>query len=438
MNPEKLRVLHIHSTDGGGGGGLVAYHLMEEYCKLGIDSELYVGNIKLSNDPRVKYLSRKVELINKVNNLLPFPRKVKAAFRIALYNLTSMKIIAYKLSGKEYRNIFGTEKNLKKLLELKPDIVHCHNLHSNYFDLSALISLSRSVTTVVTLHDAWMLTGHCAHYFDCMRWKEGCGNCLNLSVYPAVFKDATAYNWRKRKEIYKQCKLYVTAPSSWILNSAHESILEYGIITSAVIPNGIDLNIFHPGDSKISRSILSLPTDRHIIVFAASGLKKGNFKDYQTLHKSLEILGSSNTDVLCLALGDSGDTETIGTSVELRFIPFISDPNIVAEYYRAADVYVHPAKADTFPTSVIEAEACGLPVIASAVCGIPEQIEEGTTGYLVPVGDAEQMARRIIELKENSTLRERMGSNAAKLAKERYDQKIMVDKYLNFYKEIMK
>ena len=151
----------------------------------------------------------------------------------------------------------------------------------------------------------------------------------------------------------------------------------------------------------------------------------------------MNILSSSRQDVLCLALGDSGDTEFIGDSVEIRFIPFIADAMFVAEYYQASDVYVHPAKADTFPTSVIEAEACGLPVVASAVSGIPEQIVDGETGYLVSSGDAEMMAEMILQLKENIMLREIMGENAAKLAKERYDDKVMVERYLEYYRDVV-
>ena len=93
-------------------------------------------------------------------------------------------------------------------------------------------------------------------------------------------------------------------------------------------------------------------------------------------------------------------------------------------------------KADKFPTSVIEAETCGLPVVASAVCGIPEQIVDGETGYLVPSGDAERMAEKILQLKEDAALREMMGWNAAEQAKERYDDKVMVERYLEFYRRI--
>ena len=432
-----MRVIQIHSTDGGGGGGLVAYHLMERLCEMGHESELYVGEVKLSTDMRVKYLSRRIELANKLANILPFPSKIKAGIRLLVTNITSPKALSKLISGKEYTCVYNTKKHLKKILKEKPDIIHCHNLHNNYFDLDALVYLSQHVPTVITLHDAWLLTGHCAHFFDCEKWKTGCGDCSNLSVYPAIIKDATEYNWRKRTEIYQNCKLYVTAPSKWILDAAHESMLNVGIVKSTVISNGIDLNVFCPGTRDVARETLGLPKDRFIIIFSASGLKRNDFKDYQCIRETLGILGSSGEDILCLALGDSGNPDFIGESVEIRFIPFISDVKIVAQYYQAADVYVHPAKADTFPTSLIEAEACGLPIVASAVRGIPEQVVEGGAGFLVPRGDANKIAERILQLKENVKLRERMGENAARLAKERYDDKVMVERYLEYYQTLL-
>ena len=96
-------------------------------------------------------------------------------------------------------------------------------------------------------------------------------------------------------------------------------------------------------------------------------------------------------------LGEASPPERIG-DVEIRFVPYLKDPRKVARYYQAADLYLHPARADTFPTTILEALACGIPVVATAVGGIPEQVMEGQTGFLVPVGDARALARRVIDL----------------------------------------
>jgi glycosyltransferase involved in cell wall biosynthesis len=120
--------------------------------------------------------------------------------------------------------------------------------------------------------------------------------------------------------------------------------------------------------------------------------------------------------------------------VAIRFVPFQKDPQQVARYYQAADLYLHPARADTFPTTILEALACGTPVVASAVGGIPEQVVEGRTGFLVPVGDARALAGRVLDLLADEGLRLRMGRQAAEDAAQRFGLERMVGEYLAFYR----
>jgi len=106
-------------------------------------------------------------------------------------------------------------------------------------------------------------------------------------------------------------------------------------------------------------------------------------------------------------------------------------------YYQAADIYVHPARAETFPTTVLEALACGTPVVASRVGGIPEQVVEGKTGFLVSVGDAREMAGRILGLLADGDLRQEIGRLAAEDAARRFGLERMVKGYLDAYQEIL-
>ncbi|WP_292517443.1 glycosyltransferase [Methanoculleus sp.] len=318
-----------------------------------------------------------------------------------------------------------------------PDILHCHNLHGGYFDLRALPHLSHQVPTVLTLHDAWLLSGHCAHSFGCERWKTGCGDCPALSIYPAIRKDATAYNWQRKAEIYRMSRLYVVTPCRWLMDKVEESMLKPGIVASGVIPNGVDLGIFHPADRAEARRELGLPHGAKVLLFAANGIRKNIWKDYRTLQSTLEMIAKTGTKVLCIALGEAAPPERI-SNIEIRFIPYQKDPRKVACYYQAADLYLHPARADTFPNTVLEALACGTPVVASAVGGIPEQIVEGRTGFLVPVGDARAMAGRVLELLEDEELRQRMGWEAAEDAARRFGLERMAREYLAFYRTILK
>ena len=121
-------------------------------------------------------------------------------------------------------------------------------------------------------------------------------------------------------------------------------------------------------------------------------------------------------------------------------------------YFQAADVYVHPARVDTFPTAVLQALACGTPVIATDVGGIPEQVKPlsgnlaqlpslptigKATGVLVPPGDLPRMAEAMRALLRKPELREALGDNAAKDARERFDLRKQVDEMLGWYQQIL-
>jgi glycosyltransferase involved in cell wall biosynthesis len=150
--------------------------------------------------------------------------------------------------------------------------------------------------------------------------------------------------------------------------------------------------------------------------------------------------------VLFVALGDNGPPERIGKA-EIRFIPRINSPVDVVSYYQASDLYLHAARADTFPRSVLEALACGTPVIATGVGGIPEQINSlnnqsrcngaNATGIIVPRADPRAMAEGIETLLTNDILRQNLSENAIKDVSNRFDLTKQADCYLDWYRDIL-
>ncbi|HBH80275.1 MAG TPA: group 1 glycosyl transferase [Nitrospira sp.] len=345
--------------------------------------------------------------------------------------------------GRDHFN-FPETWRLLALSPADPDILHCHNLHGGwlsrggYFDLRALPELCRTIPTIITLHDTWMLSGHCAYTLGCERWKTGCGHCPDLSIYPAISRDGTAENWQRKRDIYAACRLYVSTPSRWLLHQVEQSILAPAIIQGRVIPNGVDLSHFCPGSQRVARTARGLPQDAAILLFVANQAKSNMFKDYRTVERCAITTAAryQHRKVLLLVLGEQGEP-VVFENGEVQFIAFQRDANILAQYYQAADVYVHAAKSDTFPNTVLEALACGLPVVATAVDGIPEQIEESQSGYLVQAGDADTMASRVIQLLSSEGLRTSMGTTAADIASRSFGIQRQVQAYLDWYEQIL-
>jgi glycosyltransferase involved in cell wall biosynthesis len=176
-------------------------------------------------------------------------------------------------------------------------------------------------------------------------------------------------------------------------------------------------------------------------VLLATGvqIRENIWKDYQTLREAVARAAErlEGQDVLLIALGEDAPPERIGQA-NVRFVPFQKDSEAVARYYQAADIYVHAARAETFPTGVLEAMACGIPVAATAVGGIPEQVEEARTGFLVPAGDAAGLATRITQLLSDHDLKQGMGLLAAESARQRFGLDQQVNAYLDWYHELVR
>lgn len=344
-----------------------------------------------------------------------------------------------RLRGVEDWNLPASWRVLELAPE-RPDLIHAHNLHSfrgsaGHFDLRALALLSRAVPVVLTLHDAWLTTGHCAHSLGCGRWENGCGDCPDLTLYPPVRRDATAENWRRKKEVFAVSRLYVTAPCKWLLDRAERSMLAPAIAQSRVIANGIDRTVFTPGSKAHARVRLGLPGDAHILLYAGQTIKAGSYRDFPTLKWTVaKVAERLRGKVLLIALGENLPAEPCGAA-EIRFVPFLADRNYVADHYRAADVYVHPARAETFPTTILEAMACATPVVATNVGGIPEQVSS-ETGMLVPAGDAEAMAAATVRILMDAGLAQRLGDSAAERVRHAFDLDSQADKYLDWFETI--
>lgn len=459
-----LRILQVCTADRAGGAERSAWNLYQAYKNRGHESWLAVGT-KRTEDPDVLLIpnNRRSNLWKCLcehvqERLQPFEESMRGVWRMRewLRTWSNPWVQVQRSLGMEEFDFPGT-RQLLSLPPRRPDIVHCHNLHGGYFDLRVLPRLSHDVPVIINLRDAWLLSGHCAHSFDCDRWKTGCGRCPDLAIYPAIERDATAFNWRRKRDIFARSRLYVTAPSHWLMRRVEESILAPSIVKSRVIPNGVDFSIFHPRDRQAVRTVLGIAHDAKVLLFTANGIRQNIWKDYATMKAAVATVAQRlhGQDLMFIALGEEGPPERIGQA-QVLFVPYQKDRSDVARYFQAADLYVHAARAEVCPLTVIEALACGTPVVATGIGGIPEQVKglelsqfnlwdsglnrygaNEATGVLVPGGDGQAMAVGIERLLRDETLRRRLSENAALDAAKRFDLQGQVDGFLSWYYEIV-
>ncbi len=447
-----MNILQVNSVDAPGGAAKVAWQLFQGCQMLGHDARLAVAH-KRSDEPNVLQLPEIPDHAwsqwcdRATQKLQPWNGQgIGVGRMISLINTCSRprrKIGAW-LGHEDF--FAPATQQLPQLGSQSPDIIHAHNLHGCglpnnhcYFDLRVLPWLSRRYPVMISLHDAWLLSGHCSHSFGCDRWQVGCGHCPDLLIPPAIQRDATRFNWRRKQRIYRQSRLYIGTPCRWMMNNVEKSMLAGGIVESRIIPYGIDQDLFYPAhDRRSIRSSLNLPEDAYILLTTGNAMRNNPAKDYETMRAALIQVGEQLPDkklIFLVLAGSETSSERLGC-LDVRFIGYQSEA-IVADYYRAADIYIHAAKIDTFPLSVLEALSCGTPVVATQVGGIPEQIQHGSTGFLSPLGDAQSLAQQVITLLQDRNLCHQMGQQAAIVAQRKYSLHQMIQSYVDWYIDIL-
>jgi glycosyltransferase involved in cell wall biosynthesis len=398
------RVTILNTSDVGGGAERIAMTLLDGFAELGTDTWLAVGR-KQSNHPRVVslYESPRVDYRVRTTRL----RRARAEVRRPVDTAIGLEDFNHPYS-----------RLVPQLSGSRPDLLFCNNLHGGYFDLRQLPRLSRELPVVLRLSDSWTFTGHCAVPSGCERWRGGCGHCPDLAIPPAVKRDATRLNWLRKRRIFARSRLYVTAPSHWMLKRALESILAPAIVGARVIPSGVDLTAFRPEGPKADRQDRSV----HRLVFVANGGAANPYKDFATLRAALSRLAGA---VELIVVGGGERVERVGDGITIRHEP-TQPPARLAALYRSADAYVHAAFEDTFPLAAAEALACGTPVVAASRGGVHEFIDDGLTGILVEPGDELALAAAMRQLLSDTGLRDRMGAAAADTAVRRLDRNRMV------------
>jgi glycosyltransferase involved in cell wall biosynthesis len=436
----RLRILQVNTSDARGGAQRVGYELHRSFREAGHGSWLAVA-VRRTEDTDVLEIPNGAARSWWTRSLSKTATQLEAGdggaanalLARALQTAADPRRWAAWRRGHEDFGFPGTSS----LLDLAPepvDIVHCHNLHGGYFDLRALPSISRQRPLVLTLHDAWLLSGHCAHSFDCSRWETGCGSCPDLDIYPAVNRDATARNWRIKHEIFAASSIYLATPCRWLMERAERSLLADSLVDARVIPYGVDRTVFRPGSKEAARAALDLPQQAKILLFSAAGARTSRWRDFTGLREAAALVAEKLPDeeLVLVALGEEAPDERAGGAL-IRSLPY-RDGADIGLYYQAADLYLHPALADTFPNSVLEALACGTPVVATAVGGIPEQVTDGV-GSLVPSRDPRRMADAAVTLLSDPDRLARAGKNAATSI--RFDLPGHASAYVDWYHQIL-
>lgn len=405
-----MRILIVNTVYKRGGAAGIAQSLYRELKRLdGWESLFAYGRGPKAREP----------------GIVRFTLQPEVYLHIALTRLTGLQ---------GYGTWLSTKRLIRLIQEWKPDVIHFHNIHGYYLDLSIAKTVDKlGIPVVWTLHDAWPLSGRCGFFLDCERWKTGCGKCPYPREYPKTYFDSSAWMWpRKRKLLGEVWKPVIVTPSKWLANLVSEAC--DGRLRVEIIPNGIDTTVFHPVDRLQARKELGLPEDKKIVLFAAAKPSERR-KGIVYFFEALKYVQADNW--MALAVGGAADlAKWVPQGVKVRQLGYVKGAEVMAKVYSAADLYCITSLADNFPTTVLESMACGTPVVGFAVGGIPEQVTK-ECGQLVALGDTKALGQAITDLLNDDTKRKEMRKLCRKRVEQEYNLQLFIERHLALYRQLV-
>ena len=422
-----MKVLLCSSSDIGGGAARSAYRLhqgLQSLPDLQFDSQILVQT-KLGDDFRVLVGSSK--LSKGLAKLRP--------------TLDQLPLYSYP---KRDRTVFSPQwlpNSLDSLIsEAAPEIINLHWICDGFIPLKSLRQIKQPL--VWTLHDMWAFTGGCHYSYDCDRYRQSCGNCPQL--HSQREHDLSRQIWQQKFKYWQNMDVQIVTPSHWLAKCAGSSTL-FTNLAIEVIPNGLDLGIYKPIDRQLARQILNLPLNSKLILFGAMSATSDRRKGLhllqpalQKLHKDLDITEvPTETPIEILIMGASQPKSPLDFGRTTHYLGKLSDDATLALIYSAADVFVAPSLQDNLANTVLEAIACGLPVVAFDIGGMSDMITHQHNGYLAKPFDTDDFSKGISWILEDSDRYQRLSHHAREKAEREFSQELQAKRYLSLFTEIL-
>ena len=406
MGPSKKTIVQINVESNFGSTGKISENLSNHLINADYNSIIAHGPIyRESNSTTIK-IGTKIDYYTHILSTRIFDK----------HGLASIK---------------ATKIFLSNLKDLKPDIIHLHNIHGYYINYELLFQFLKSVSIPViwTLHDCWAFTGHCAHfeYISCEKWKTECNKCPLTHTYPkSWFTDRSSINFNQKKNAFSNLNNLTLVPvSNWLASKIKDSFLyPYPIKT---ITNGIDTNTFKPV-STVAYTNKKNWTKFSIILGVASVWD--TTKGWEDFIKMAALLKKDERIVL-IGLSKKQINQLPKNIIGLERT---ESKDELIQLYSIAKVFMNLTYADTYPTTNLESLACGTPVITYNTGGSVEEIRN-YNGKIVNQGDFESAYNTFAEMKKTFK-----SKNTLKIRKDvltRLDKTIQLKKYDELYHSLL-
>ncbi len=414
-----MNVLILNTFDGQFGAAIATYRLHRGLRSIGINSHFLV-QVKKTDDYSV------MGPVNKWQKLLAILRPHLDGFATYFYSKRNKTI---------FSAAWFPEKLTSKVVKLKPDIVHLFWVTGGFLRIETLKNFKQPI--VWTLHDMWPFTGGCHYDEQCGRFQQSCGNCPILNS--ANENDLSRRILKRKQKSWLGVPIVVVATSHWLADMARSSSI-FRDQRIEVIPNAIDTEIYKPCNKVAARAAYNLPQEKYLILFSAFSATSDKRKGYQLLILALEKMSKAGwgSRAELVVIGASKPESPPDMGMTVHYMGRMHDEISQVLLYSAADAVVAPSMQENLSNTVMESLACGTPVVAFNIGGMPDMINHRVNGYLATPFEFNDLADGIMWVFESKERHDTLSKQARETVEKRFALETVANQYLSLYRDILK
>ena len=409
-----MKVVHLNQSDVVGGAARAAYRIHKAVHDAGVDSSMWVNDVASGDwtvhGPQTIF----AKALKRIR--APMVAPIRRALNTTNLALHSPAVLRSSL--------------VKRINKSDADLVHLHWVQGEMLSVADIGRIDKPI--VWTLHDMWAFCG-AEHYTQDLRWRDGYHR-NNRPSYESGF-DLNRWTW-ERKRRHWQKPFNIVGDSNWLTKSAAQSALLKDM-PNRFIYYPLDTEKWKPMSTCAARELLGLPMDVPLLGFGAMGGGRDPRKGFDLLLKALEHLRGEIDGLELVIFGQLAPRSPPDIGFRLHYSGHLHDDLSLRVLYNAVDALVVPSRQEAFGQTASEAHACGTPVVAFDIGGLPDTVMHKKSGYLARALDTDDLASGIKWVLANSQDR-RLGVEARNIAKARFSPCRIAAQYLDVYERAAK
>jgi len=400
-----------------GGAANAARRLMEGVRAKRIDTRMLVQD-KSGDDPLIIGAGTKTEM------MMGFVKP----------RLEWLCVELYALRKCSFSPAVMPDRLPSKAARFEPDIVHLHWVTNGFLRIETIKRFNRPL--VWTLHDSWAFTGGCHVPGQCERYRQCCGRCPVL--FSSRENDMSRWVWKRKRRAWNTLDLTVVTPSRWLGKCAQASSL-FRDARVEVIPNGLNLQSYKPGEKRFAREAFSLPQEKRLILFGGNKCMIDKNKGFHILSDTLRVLAEKGwrDTAEVVVFGSSKPKRPPNLGLKTHYLGWLPDDISISRLNASADVCVVPSIQENLSYTAMESIACGTPCVAFDQGGNSDVIEHGINGYLAKPYDVSDLAHGLDWVLGDDERRRNLSIQARLKAEQEFAMEKVAERYVELYREIL-